>query len=85
MTVGELKILISNVPDETEIILQKDAEGNGFSPLSDADSNCIYLEDSSYSGNVYSLTWSADDVLMSEDEWNEMKKTPKCLVLSPVN
>ncbi len=38
MTVKELKKAIKDLPDDMECILQKDAEGNGYSPLSDVES-----------------------------------------------
>jgi len=32
MTVKELKALLAKLPDETLVVLARDAEGNGFSP-----------------------------------------------------
>ncbi|MFT7273462.1 MAG: hypothetical protein ACI9V1_003000, partial [Spirosomataceae bacterium] len=34
MTVKELKELLQTLPDNMEVILQSDAEGNSYSPLS---------------------------------------------------
>ena len=67
-----------------EVVMQKDAEGNGYSPLSGADP-AIYVPDSTYSGEVYSLDWSADDCCMDEEEWKEMRANSKCIVLYPIN
>ena len=40
MNVKQLRLLLERLPDDMEIILQKDAEGNGFSPLSGG--RCMY-------------------------------------------
>ena len=85
MTVKELKEAISNLPDEMEVVLQKDAEGNGYSPLAGADSDAVYIPDSTWSGEVYSMEWTADDACMSDDEWKEIKSKPRALILWPVN
>jgi predicted Abi (CAAX) family protease len=85
MKIIDLKKIIEHLPDDMEIIIQKDSEGNDFSPLSEVDDNCIYIPDSTWSGDVYSKEFSADDMLMSEDEWEEMKKKPSVCVLVPVN
>lgn len=85
MNVKELKEAIADLPDDMEVIMQKDAEGNGYSPLRGADPNAIYLPDSTYSGQVYSTKWSADDADASENEWKDMLKKPRVLVLFPIN
>jgi hypothetical protein len=85
MTVKELRDELEGLPDDMEIILQKDSEGNGYSPLAGADPNAVYEADSTWSGNVYSMDWSADDAAMSEDEWNEIKSKPRVLILYPIN
>ena len=79
--IRELKLL----DPEMEVILQKDSEGNGFSPLDGVDENCIYVEETSYEGYIYDTTWDADEADMSEDEWAEFLKQPRCVVLYPVN
>lgn len=77
------KLKLEN-PD-SEVILQKDSEGNGYSPLADVDGQAIYVPDSSWSGEVYSTEWSADDMMMGEEEWEKLKQQPHCVVLSPIN
>ena len=37
-----------------EVVLQKDSEGNGYSPLAGADPEAVYIPDSTWSGDVYS-------------------------------
>lgn len=85
MTWGELKHELADLPDETEIILQKDSDGNGYSPLAGADSNAVYIPESTWGGEVYDLSWSADDADMEDDEWEEIKQRDRVLVLYPIN
>lgn len=85
MNVKELKEALESLPDDMEVILQKDSEGNGYSPLSGADANAIYIADSTYSGEVYDADWSADDCCMDQEDWEEMQARPRALVLFPIN
>jgi len=85
MTVKELKAELENLPDDMEVILQKDSEGNGYSPLAGADVNSVYIPDSTWSGDVYSMEWSADDACKDEDEWQDIKNKPRALILYPIN
>ncbi len=85
MTVKKLKEVIANLPDEMEVVLQKDSEGNGYSPLAGADPNAVYVAETTWSGYVYSMDWIADDACMTEEEWEEIKTKPRTLILHPVN
>ena len=86
MNVLELINLLNDLPPELEVILQKDSEGNGYSPLEGVDGECIYIKDSTWSGDIYSLDWSADDADMDEKEWKKFKKdNKKVVVLWPNN
>ncbi len=85
MKVKELIRLLERENPESEVIIQKDAEGNGYSPLSEVDGNAVYIPESTWSGNVYSLEWSADDACMTDEEWAEINKKLHCVVLAPVN
>lgn len=70
MTVKDLKAAIANLPDTHQVILSRDAEGNGFSPASDHE--CAeYYPESEYFGYV-----SCAD----EGEINE-----NCVILWPTN
>jgi hypothetical protein len=78
------KLLLEN-PD-VELICQKDGEGNGYSPLRGVDFDVIYVADTTYSGNVYDTSWTADDCGMEEKEWKELKETNAgYAVLYPIN
>jgi len=85
MTVKELKEQIKDLPDEMEVILQKDAEGNGYSPLEGIDSDAVYEPDSTWSGDTYDTKWSAEDAGMDQEDWDEILARPRALVLYPVN
>jgi hypothetical protein len=85
MTVKELKEKLTNMPDDMQVILQKDSEGNGYSPLAGADNDAVYVPENSYSGEVYSMKWTADEADMSENEWEKIRKKPRALILYPTN
>lgn len=85
MKVKELIEQLNNMDPEAEIILQKDAEGNGYSPLSGADHNAVYIPDCTWADDVYSTNWTADEASMTDEEWEAIKAMPKCVVLFPVN
>lgn len=85
MNVKELKEAIANLPDKMEVVLQKDSEGNGYSPLSGVAADAVYIPDSPWSGDVYSMDWTADDACMTNEEWEEIKSKPRTLILAPVN
>lgn len=81
----ELLQLLASCNPESEVILQKDGEGNGYSPLQGVDDAAVYVPSSSYSGDVYSREWSAADACLTEREWSKLLKQPSCVVLFPVN
>lgn len=81
----ELAKILLESPD-CELIMQKDAEGNGYSPLSGVEMDVVYIPDTTYSGEVYSKEYTADDNCMEEDEWEEYKRTNSgYAVLFPIN
>jgi hypothetical protein len=51
MKVAELIAKLQGMPQDSIVVLQKDAEGNGYSPLSGVDPNSTYVakEDMVYS------------------------------------
>ena len=85
MKVKELIEALAALPPDAEVILQKDGEGNGYSPLSAVDGDAVYVPDSTWSGDVYSTDWTAEDACKDEDEWAEILAMPRCVVLAPVN
>jgi len=85
MTVKELKNYIENLPDDMEVILQHDSEGNGYSPLSQANFEARYMPETTWNGDVYFDEWTAEDNCMTDYEYEELKKNPRALILSPIN
>lgn len=85
MTVKELIKLLKKLPPNSEVICQKDSEGNGYSPLAGADGDCVYQKDTSYSGTVFSARWTAEEADMEEEDWQEMLEQQRCVVLYPTN
>lgn len=78
------KLLLEN-PD-CELIMQKDAEGNGYSPLYGIEFDVVYAADSTYSGEVYSKQFNAQDHCLSESEWQNLKLHKSgYAVLYPIN
>jgi hypothetical protein len=92
MTLRELIAELSKLPESMmghQVILQKDAEGNGYSPLSEVDPNCIYVKENTWSGEVYPTYCNDADAAFqigSVEEWNSIKiNGSPCIVLTPVN
>lgn len=78
MTVGKLRELLANLPAELPVILSKDGEGNGYSPLADT-SRTQYCPETTWSGWIYD-----DDADIEDDEDVPSGSVP-ALVLWPVN
>lgn len=82
MNVKELKELLKDLPDDMGIYLQRDPEGNGYSPMAGADPECIVLDGGD---QVFSLGWSAYDCCLDEDEWEDIKQNnPRTLIIHPL-
>lgn len=79
MNVKELKKELENLPDDMELVLQIDSEGNGYEQVRGIDPNGIETPD----GDIYDRRWSADDACMEEDEWEEIKKLPSKGIIYP--
>lgn len=85
MKAKELIKLLKDSDSNAEVILQKDGEGNGYSPLSGVDTDAVYIPETTWSGEVFSTDWSAEEACMYEEEWQELCNEPHCVVLFPVN
>ena len=69
MTLAQLRAQLAalNLPDDTPVILARDAEGNGYSPVSQVD-DALYDAESTYSGQLYV---TAEIRAAEPDEWSE--------------
>jgi len=81
LTVKELKKIIAKLPDDMEVVVQRDSEGNGYKTAYAADPDCIWSDDEE---TIYPTTATAANNCMEEDEWEKMKKEkPRVLVIAP--
>ena len=71
MTLAELRAQLDalNLPDDTIVVLAKDAEGNGHSPLVEAE-HAMYLADTTWSGERY-LTEAERQAAQDPDDYSE--------------
>ena len=86
-TVGELMDYLATQPRDRKVILQKDAEGDGYSPLAEARGG-MYLACApcaAWSGEVYPAPEDvADDPMMAGDN-RAPSDAERVVVLGPVN
>ena len=82
MNVGELKEQIKDLPDNMEVILQEDPEGNGYRNLYIADPNVV-IQRYGRQIEVYDDNWTHEDADMEEDEWKALLEKPRVLILAP--
>ena len=84
-TVGELRDLLNGLDPDLIIVMSKDGEGNGFSPLAEA-YEAWYEADSTWSGNVIDADYLGVEEDAEDDEIQErLDAADKCVVLWPVN
>lgn len=86
MTVGELIAELSKIDPARLVILQKDAEGNGYSPLYGIDDNAGYDAETRWSGSVRRQQLSESDRQSGyTDEDVAGPDAVPCVVLHPIN
>lgn len=80
MNIKELKELIKDEPDDREVYLSSDEEGNEFHKAVDVSHMII-----DKSGLNFDASWNFEDAeLDSEEEWEQYKKDhPQALVIWP--
>lgn len=85
MNVEELRKFLESYPDDVEIILQKDSEGNGYSPLDGAD-EAMYVAETAWSGEAYMTDAQIDTHLSGyTDEDRAPEDAVRVIVLWPVD
>lgn len=84
MTVKELIEALQKVDQTRIVILQKDGEGNGYSPIAGIDDNTVYEAETTYSGEVriHHLTDALIEQGFSDEDVGDGQP---CLVLYPIN
>ena len=86
MKVKQLIKELKKCNPESEVIVAKDEEGNGFSPLADIDGeNCVYTPDSTWSGELFDSRWTPDEACLDKKEHAKMLKKKRAVFLWPTN
>jgi hypothetical protein len=84
LTVADLQVQLATLPSDMPVILAKDAEGNGYSPLADAAPG-MYLAETTWSGEHY-LTEEQRLAEVDPDDWSEAPaEAVLALFLCPTN
>jgi hypothetical protein len=84
VTLAELRRQLDalNLPDDTPVILARDVEGNGYSPVATVD-DALYEAESPYSGQMYA---SPEMRAAEPDEWDEAPDSAtRAIFLWPTN
>jgi len=84
MKVKKLIEELKKFDPETDVVLQKDPEGNGYSLAAGAEA--VVVTQDGYGFNVYDLQWTAEQCGLEEDEWEKLKqkKDAQAIVLYPI-
>lgn len=83
-TVGELVDYLATQPRDRLVVMAKDAEGNGYSPLADAE-EAMYAAESTWAGEVY-LTPEELAAKSDPDDWTEAPEDAvRVVLLGPTN
>ena len=86
MNVKELRDALAGLPDDMPVILQKDAEGNGYSPLYGVDGeNAAYVARTTWDGEVKRRRLSDEDRAAGFCDEDVSTDGAPCVVLWPVN
>lgn len=59
ITVAKLRSMLADLPSDAVVVLAKDPEGNGFSPLADLGA-AWYVPECTWAGEVYDIGADAD-------------------------
>lgn len=84
MNAGELREFLVGYPDDMPVILEKDAEGNGYSPLCAA-AEKMYYPTSSWSGECHPTDEEVDEGRWYSEEDRAPEGSVRAIVLGPVN
>ncbi|RNG12978.1 hypothetical protein [Streptomyces botrytidirepellens] len=70
MTLADLRARLAELPGDTLVVLARDAEGNDYSPLDDADF-AMYRAETGYSGERYRIPEDPrpDDAVLAVFLW----------------
>ena len=85
MNVKELKKLLETVDDDLIVILQKDGEGNGYSPCAGIDDEMNYEPESTYSGTVGYRKLTPELIEKGYSEEDCLPHAQPALIFYPIN
>lgn len=89
-TAGELLDYLATQPRDRKVVLSRDAEGNGYSPLADAGES-MYVAETTWHGDCYMTPEALAEQMARPDNpgWSEEDAAPegaeRVIVLGPVN
>lgn len=85
MTVKELREQLANLPDDMQLFLQVDPEGNGYHKVRGIDAEVLAAFDKEgHLDSQYPIEHGADGNCVDEDEWKNMLKTlPRIGIVYP--
>ena len=75
LRVGDLRRHLEGLSDDVLVVMSKDAEGNNYSPLAEAEAEWTYFPDTTWSGEIHEI--HKDDIRFDDGV--------PCIVLWPVN
>lgn len=84
MTVKELIEELLKIDLDRIVILQKDSEGNGYSPLAGIDGNAVYNAETTYCGEV-KIAYLTTELIKQGFSDDDVGDGQPCLVLYPIN
>jgi hypothetical protein len=94
LTVNDLIERLQQLPPDHLVVMSKDAEGNGYSPLADVtgpDDPHVYEPETTWSGEVYknpdTTGWTEEQIEKFEEEWGGPPSDTAipCVILDPTN
>lgn len=86
MTVKELIEMLETVENKNRIVIcMKDAEGNGYTPLSDIDDQFAYRAEATWYGEVGYEKLTDELKKLGYSEEDIIEDGEPCLVLCPLN
>lgn len=81
LTVRDLKEIICGLPDDMQVVVQRDSEGNGYNSAYAADPNCIWDQ---HGEEILSTNYTAEQNCIEPEDWEKMlKESPRVLVIAP--
>lgn len=86
ITVADLRKQLCTLPGEAVVVMSRDSEGNGFSPLSSIADNSRYEPENAWAGEIRlkELTPDLKEQGYTEDDV-AAETAPECIVLWPTN